>query len=54
MDEKMYDPDISGNRNRENYVHGDRLGRNARAEVVAKYTWDIHVDRILGKLGEYT
>jgi glycosyltransferase involved in cell wall biosynthesis len=25
-----------------------RLGKNARKEVVEKYTWDKHVERILG------
>lgn len=29
-----------------------RLGINARADVISKYTWDIHVDRILRKLEE--
>lgn len=30
----------------------NRLGINARADVISKYTWDIHVDRILRKLEE--
>lgn len=27
-----------------------KLGKNARAEVIAKYTWDNHVERILERI----
>ena len=30
----------------------NRLGINAREEVIRKYTWDKHVERILEKLEE--